>query len=580
MKKLIKNILMVAALVCGTMSLTSCDEIMESIFGEWDKPTPENPTSNPESTPDGSKDLSFTATISSIIAENTDGTLETSWKAGEEVALVHQDKNGDTVVDKVTISAVDATTKVATISGIITGSPADGTEAKLIYPASAANENGDVGADLLNVQDGTLATISEKFDKRICEDAKLKVTESNATIDGTANLKNPLAVIKFSLKENVDGTPALAAESFKITDISGQPIITVNPSSGSASELYVAMAPATAQTFGFIAKKGDVNYCFSKSGVTIATNTYYQQPLALADMLHTPLTLQAAVAGAKVTFKACNANLNSSARDPKTIEYSTDGGANWTTGNTGDSGVEVTLANVGDKVMFRGDNSNYGTKYEGTSSGDYRTYNNISCTADCYVYGNIMSLINKTGFATLTELTATHTFFGLFNDNDHLLSNPAFTLELPATTLTESCYNAMFNGCTSLVTPPALPATELKDFCYSNLFSGCSSLTTAPELPATTLAVSCYNLMFDGCKSLATAPALPATELKMSCYAFMFNGCSNLKEAWVKAEYDASSCNYMFTDCKSGGVLHTASTSTAWTPGTAMPGDWTIKKDY
>ena len=50
MKKLIKNILMMAALVCGTMSLTSCDEIMESLFGEWDKPTPETPTPDPEST--------------------------------------------------------------------------------------------------------------------------------------------------------------------------------------------------------------------------------------------------------------------------------------------------------------------------------------------------------------------------------------------------------------------------------------------------------------------------------------------------------------------------------------------------
>lgn len=42
MKKSIQNLMMVAALVCGTMSMTSCDEIMETIFGEWDKPaTPE-----------------------------------------------------------------------------------------------------------------------------------------------------------------------------------------------------------------------------------------------------------------------------------------------------------------------------------------------------------------------------------------------------------------------------------------------------------------------------------------------------------------------------------------------------------
>lgn len=50
MKKLLKNILLVAALMCGTMSLTSCDEIMETIFGEWDKPTPVTPTPDPTST--------------------------------------------------------------------------------------------------------------------------------------------------------------------------------------------------------------------------------------------------------------------------------------------------------------------------------------------------------------------------------------------------------------------------------------------------------------------------------------------------------------------------------------------------
>lgn len=56
MKKTIKNILMAAAMMCGTMCLTSCDEIMETIFGEWDKPTPANstpdPTPNPTPTPE------------------------------------------------------------------------------------------------------------------------------------------------------------------------------------------------------------------------------------------------------------------------------------------------------------------------------------------------------------------------------------------------------------------------------------------------------------------------------------------------------------------------------------------------
>ena len=34
------------------------------------------------------------------------------------------------------------------------------------------------------------------------------------------------------------------------------------------------------------------------------------------------------------------------------------------------------------------------------------------------------------------------------------------------------------------------------------MFDGCASLTTAPELPATTLTESCYNNMFAQCTSL------------------------------------------------------------------------------
>ena len=300
-------------------------------------------------------------------------------------------------------------------------------------------------------------------------------------------------------------------------------------------------------------------------------------PEPAPNMLKTPLTLEAAEAGANVTFKADNANV------AKDIEYSTDGGATWTSGNTGGSGVEVTLTNIGDKVMFRGDNSQYG-KDNGSSPA---TCNTISCTADCYVYGNIMSLIDKTGFATNKVLPAgKRTFYYLFKDNIYLKNHPnaAYTLELPATTLKEYCYHSMFFGCKALVTPPTLPATKLENSCYNSMFFSCFSMVTPPALPATELKDNCYQSMFDDCKSLEATPRLPATELKKGCYYSMFEDCTSLKEAWVKANYKAGDpdyeCDDMFTGCKSGGVLHTASTSTAWAPGTAMPGDWTIEKDY
>ena len=279
-------------------------------------------------------------------------------------------------------------------------------------------------------------------------------------------------------------------------------------------------------------------------------------------MLKTPLTLEAAVAGAKVTFKADNANV------AKDIEYSTDGGATWTSGNTGGSGVEVTLANIGDKVMFRGDNSQYGYD-NGTSQA---THNSISCTADCYVYGNIMSLIDKTGFATNKVLpTGTYTFYNLFKDNTYLKNHPnaAYTLELPATTLKEYCYRSMFSGCKALVTPPVLPATKLENSCYSTMFRSCSSMVTPPALPATELKNNCYQSMFDNCTSLETTPRLPATELKNGCYYSMFEGCTSLKEAWVKANVKVADyeCYNMFYGCTNASTsqFHTGDSKANWT---------------
>ena len=290
-------------------------------------------------------------------------------------------------------------------------------------------------------------------------------------------------------------------------------------------------------------------------------------------MLKTPLTLEAAVAGAKVTFKANNDNV------AKDIEYSTDGGATWTSGNTGGDGVEVTLTNIGDKVMFRGDNSQYGKDNGGSPD----TYNTISCTADCYVYGNIMSLIDKTGFATNKVLpTGKRTFYYLFKDNTYLKNHPnaAYTLELPATTLAEYCYCNMFFGCAALVTPPALPATELENSCYGSMFRFCSSLATPPALPATELKDDCYNAMFDKCTSLETTPRLPATELKKGCYYSMFEDCTSLKEAWVKANVKVGApnneCDNMFEDCPNASTsqFHTGDSKANWTAQFSNLSQW------
>ena len=98
---------------------------------------------------------------------------------------------------------------------------------------------------------------------------------------------------------------------------------------------------------------------------------------------------------------------------------------------------------------------------------------------------------------------------------------------LPATTLTNGCYNAMFAGCTSLVTSPELPATTLAEYCYQYMFSDCTSLVTAPELPATTLVYNCYYNMFSGCTSLNYIKALFTTTPSSSYTRNWVNGVSN-----------------------------------------------------
>ena len=221
-------------------------------------------------------------------------------------------------------------------------------------------------------------------------------------------------------------------------------------------------------------------------------------------MLITPLTIEALTAG---TVKV---------QSPKSgMQYTLNGG---TKTPMTESPTEITVA-VGDKVAFYGNGTSI-TSYNGTiitGSGNGFT---------CKVYGNIMSLVDETGFATAKTLSESSTFYGLFYENTTLTD--ASGLLLPAETLASSCYYYMFRGCTGLTTAPALPAETLAESCYNQMFRGCTSLTTAPALPATQLATSCYRSMFMGCTALTTAPVLPATQLIENCYYQMFINCSKL----------------------------------------------------
>ncbi|MBQ8713775.1 MAG: leucine-rich repeat protein [Prevotella sp.] len=255
----------------------------------------------------------------------------------------------------------------------------------------------------------------------------------------------------------------------------------------------------------------------------------------VASMNETPLTIEATEDATTVTITNPLA---------LTIEYSTDGGTSWISANN--ATITISGINSGKTVLLRGDNAAYSS--DGTAANSM----GITADKDYYLYGNMMSLVSSTGFATLTTLTGNYAFARLFRNNSHLKSHATKDLVLPATTLSPNCYRYTFQNCSGLTKAPELPATTMTEGCYFATFIGCTSLTTPPELPSTALAAGCYTGMFAN-SGLVTPPVLPATDLTDRCYYQMFYGCTALTAAPALPALTVprSGYNQMFYNCSS-----------------------------
>ena len=230
----------------------------------------------------------------------------------------------------------------------------------------------------------------------------------------------------------------------------------------------------------------------------------------------------------------------------KTIEYSLNNGA-WTSITSTAAGVMINVSQ-GDTIRFRGNNATYcNVNFVDDEDASYFSLYN------CYIYGNIMSLIYSTDYASVTTMTSDNKYaFRLLFRNCDIYNHPTKELLLPATTLAEGCYYQMFWWCRQLTSIPELPATTLSKDCYAYMFYHCMGLTEVPELPATTLAPGAYSHMFTVCENITSAAELPATILYSHCYESMFEGCKKLitpptLPATTLADYCYSN---MFQDCR------------------------------
>ena len=104
-------------------------------------------------------------------------------------------------------------------------------------------------------------------------------------------------------------------------------------------------------------------------------------------------------------------------------------------------------------------------------------YINIRPSMKTEIYGNVMSLLKgKDNLESATTIEANNAFYGLFAGAEKLVNNTERMLVLPATTLTEGCYDNMFTGCKGIEKAPELPAPKLEKGCYQEMFYDCAKL--------------------------------------------------------------------------------------------------------
>ena len=437
--------------------------------------------------------IPFTATISTggastrtTLTEAKDGSdkdiFTVAWNVNDEVELIYQ-VSGVTKTATAQVVAVDNTTGVATISATLDANTEDGTAVTLRYPASSLDPTThDFDPAKLKAQTGTLAGLGA-YDWREGT-GTLSGTGATATLSSNVKMKSKVAIWKVSPK---DGGSAISTKILNIKNATGDVLACTAVSMPASTSVYLALQPIASQKVFLEAGDGTNVYDFSKESVTLNKNTYYQSDVAMTktfDGLTTPLTLEATADGSIEVYPVF------------AMKYSVDGGTPVEISANTTITINVT---AGQKVSFYSTNSALAKK---ESSIMYRT--SIIPKIPCYVYGNVMSLIDDsgTGFANDKTISADLALYGLFtnygNPNPNLINHPTKRILLPATTLANNCYKQMFYVCTSLTTAPDLPAPTLADGCYYYMFGYCTSLNYVKCLATNVSAPDClYKWLID-----------------------------------------------------------------------------------
>ena len=497
MMKTIKYLSMAALLVVGAI-IMSCST-SDDMPGE-DQPKSQTVT------------VTTTISLDNGATRALDASGHKTFEAGDKIAVIYKNTSGNTVkATSVPIAAANITSGNKTATFTVTLENPKAGSVDYVYPAAMANDDGTMAS--IDSQDGTLATIQSKYDYARGS-GTMTVSGTNATLPSNVSLVNQLAICKFTIK-NSGGTDITSSIN-NLTISDGTNNYAVTPSS--LSNIYVAMKPVDSKTITLNATAGGNSYSKTVTGQTLNASKLYPINVTMEAFspTGTPFTIEAKTAGT-IIIKKPKIGMKYIKGDVTTTVETTDN-------------ITITVAE-GDKIQFYGNGTSI-TGY-GYSSYSANTATQISGgTADFYAYGNMMSLLDETGFDTNTTLPAytgqNYTFAFFFYGNTHLYSHSDKTLELPATTLREGCYYNMFYGCTNLTKAPVLPAATLVDKCYKEMFQGCSNLNYVKCL-ATNPGTSSQSYTKDWLSSVSSS----GTFVKKSSVTTWSEGASGIPSGWT-----------------------------------------------
>ena len=201
-----------------------------------------------------------------------------------------------------------------------------------------------------------------------------------------------------------------------------------------------------------------------------------------------------------------------------TIQYKK-GNGSWTNLASSTAGTSFSVSK-GNIIQFRGDNAKYGSLP--------LTYTTFSgSTAGFKAYGNVLSLISSTSYPELNSLDEQYMFNRLFAGTR---MTTAENLVMDVDSVAMHACSSMFQDCTALTKSFEMPAATLTNSCYNEMFNGCSSLN---HIRCYATDISAYHSTYNWVSNVASA----GTFVKHTSMTGWSTGNDGIPTNWVVQNY-------------------------------------------